>query len=162
MAILALLTRPWILLVKRRPAVVPRALADDLTLWARAPLPNLEDDEWKRQWQLAIQDTFTYLVAIGAKPAQHKSLLLGSTAALRRELRKRTWGTPAAPIPVTGSARDLGAFFNSTTRRLGGTTITRHKNAAVDALKIGKLPPEVSSKGTDLARQSHGQSHVWG
>ena len=35
MAILALMTYPWIQLVKQQTGVIPRALADDLSLWAR-------------------------------------------------------------------------------------------------------------------------------
>ena len=35
MTLLALLTYPWIMMVMTYTAVIPRALADDLSLWAR-------------------------------------------------------------------------------------------------------------------------------
>ena len=43
-------------------------------------------------------------------------------------------------MPATTKARDLGAFINTTKRKLGGTTINRFKEAIHDIIKIAKLP----------------------
>ena len=73
MAVLALMTRPWILMIKATTQTVPRALADDLAVWARAEAdPHAEPHEWKQRWHATVNNTIEYIVAIGARTAQYK------------------------------------------------------------------------------------------
>ena len=142
MTLLALLTYPWIQMVRQYNAVVPRALADDLSIWAKQPdhdTGSHDAQPWWQPWMDATESTLNFLEDIGAITAHHKSMLLTSNPGLRANLKKTTWGREQRKIPVTGKTRDLGAFFNSTCQRLAGTTKDRSQKASHDAIRIAAL-----------------------
>ena len=154
MAVLALLTYPWITMVKSQYHVIPRALADDLSIWGRGPSDADCEQlgmDWQKRWQLAIQATLDYLVDMGAKPAHKKSLLLGSSKRLRGWLRRLKWGDQGHSIPTTGRARDLGAFLNCTQQRMAGLTVTRMRHGCTAAERIGRLPRTIAAKDRMLS-----------
>ena len=78
MADLALMTRPWTLMIKATTQTVPRALADDLAVWARAEAdPHAEPHERKQRWQATVNSTIGYVIAIGARTHTIKVWLWG-------------------------------------------------------------------------------------
>ena len=127
------------------------AAAGAEAVYAETESPPGAHDGWMQEWAGAVQDTLTYLLRLGAQPAPQKSILMGTTSHLRKWLRKRTWNPGAYQIPVKGSARDLGAFFNSTGCRLGGTTKKRMAQGSAEALRIGRLPRREQDKDRMLA-----------
>ena len=157
MSILALMTYPWIKLIREQTATIPRALADDLSIWARSVAPNADQHplfDWQEDWRHAVGLTLQYLHDMGALTATSKSLLLGTSAALRKWLRHQKWGPQQKAIPVVGHSRDLGAFYNSTDQRLGGVTITRMRHGSMDATKLGKLPRPLAATTHDSIQSS--------
>ena len=120
-------------MVKSSYHVVPRALADDLSIWGRAAAGDThgqQDMQWQNNWRDAVEATLQFLIGMGATPAHNKSLTLGSTKELRRWLKRIKWDHDRNSIPTTTRTRDLGAFFNSTNQRLAGITVTRMKRGA--------------------------------
>ena len=111
MTFLALVTYPWIKIMRNFTAVIPRTLADDLSIWARSGgTGSPEDiDDWREQWESAVKATLKFLEHMGARTAHQKSLVLASNSHLRRWAKRCTWGLDAVTIPVTGSTRDLWA-----------------------------------------------------
>ena len=91
---------------------------------------------------------------MGARAAHRESLILASDASLRRWAKQLTWGQGDDSIPVTGAARDLGAFYNTTGQRMAGPTITRMRNGAVDAVAIGKLPRTIDATARMLGTKA--------
>ena len=79
MAALALITYPWITMLKQSYHVIPRCLADDLSVWARSVAQVAGNSEldvgWQDEWRLAMQATLEYLEDMGSRPAHSKSLL---------------------------------------------------------------------------------------
>ena len=111
MTVLALLTYPWIKMIRRHTEVVPRVLADDLSLWAaEAAEVSHDPNKWQHQWAAAVQLTLMFLDNMGARTAHNKSMILASNSKLRKWAAKAVWGSQQQPIPVTTHTRNLGAF----------------------------------------------------
>ena len=83
MMLLALMTYPWITMIKREYKVIPRALADDLSLWATEMAAGRDegDDGWQQRWREAMAATLDFLVDMGAKPEQEPDAGLNPTTA---------------------------------------------------------------------------------
>ena len=155
MTILALMTYPWIQLVKQWRCVKPRALADDLCLWSCQQDTDDDDEaEYLHQWVQAVQATLDYLRNMGAAPAHGKSLLLASDTRRRKQLRDITWQPDMSRIPVTKHTRDLGAHLNTTASRITGTSKPRFVNALQDAGRIGRLPRTLVAKDRMLGAKA--------
>ena len=90
----------------------------------------------------------------GAKTAHNKCLLMTSCPATRKQLKQLTWDERGSRMPVRGNARDLGAFFNSTGQRLGGTSIKRMVAARTDVERIATLPRTVKAIERMLATKA--------
>ena len=164
MTLLALLLRPWLLVIKTYNHVIPRTLADDLSLWAKRqsypqqrflqalqqppkaqthldqPIEETTDQLWWEEWARAVEATLHYLRRIGAKAAHSKSLLLTNCRTTRKLLRNTKWEAGQHCMPVVLKARDLGAFLNTTQQKLGGTTVSRMTEALIDIRNIERLP----------------------
>ena len=108
MTVLALMTYPWISIVRKRDLAIPRVLADDLSLWASSLMAQSTEDPaaWKDRWRQAINLTLQYLEDMGGNLAHNKCLLLASGPGTRRCVRKAEWGPAQDRTPVTGGTRD--------------------------------------------------------
>ena len=104
MMLIALLTRPWHLLMQQHN-VIPRTLADDLLITASGK--EHVDDLVK-----ANNATHRFLEDMGAKVATHKSVLFASTIGSRKTLRNIIWECSGKRIKVLNQFRDLGAHIN--------------------------------------------------
>merc|ERR1712242_652533 len=85
---LALLMRPWILMM-RELGVTPRTLADDLLLLA-------DGDGHEERLCKAVDATFRYIADLGGRVSAAKCYLSSSCAGTRGRLRTRTWGEAEA------------------------------------------------------------------
>ena len=99
----AFLFRPWVLRA-RALNVIPRGLADDLSVWAEGP-------HHVYRVQLGFAMTIFYVADIGGRISPSKSFTTSSSEAGRRWLRDHVWPCVRARIPVRLHFRDLGAHF---------------------------------------------------
>ena len=79
MRILAIITRPWIMLV-RQSGVIPRIIADDLTI-----LATKHDAVWKAAE--ALLDSYNFIIAFGGKVRVTKTWAFASDKAGRKVLK---------------------------------------------------------------------------
>ena len=99
------------MMVRQHQGVVPRALADDLSLWARqaTDAASRGTDLWIKNWETAMDATLQLFDDMGAKVAHGKCLTLASNTPLRKWLRQKRGGRLQAAIPTVGWAHNLGA-----------------------------------------------------
>eukprot|EP00969_Alexandrium_andersonii_P228613 10096764-Alexandrium_andersonii.AAC.1 len=86
----------------RSLSAIPRVLADDIAVSTEGP------QHWQRL-KMAGPAALQYLVGAGARIADHKSVLLSTSAMVRAYMRGHRWAVVNARIPVLNSIRDLGA-----------------------------------------------------
>ena len=85
MMILALITRPWILLTQRM-SLIPRTLADDLMLCITGYAHSTsDDDDMLDTFTLGIEVTLDFIHDMGGKPSPNKSATVASAAAHRKK-----------------------------------------------------------------------------
>ena len=86
MMILAIITRPWILLMQRM-SLIPRTLADDLMLCITGDAHHTsDDDDMLDTFTIGIEVTLDFVQDMGGKPSPHKSAVLASDSGHRKKL----------------------------------------------------------------------------
>ena len=121
MMVLAIITRPWILLMQQM-RVMPRTLADDLMLCLTSGVhPVSEEDDMIDTLSIAVDSTLDFIHDMGGKPSPNKSAILASSSAHRQRLRQQKWGGHANHIQVRHSVRDLGSHLTVSGAPTGGT-----------------------------------------
>ena len=139
MMIIALMMRPWILLVKVQGLIHPRVLADDLLLL------GIGSGHFTA-FVHAFNITHKYMQDIGAKIAPDKSLLFSNDSAIRSSLASEHWAYLDTFIPVVLHLRDLGSHLNTTTRNIG-TTLTKRMQRCIGRLgRLRHLPLDIATK----------------
>ncbi|WP_353239581.1 hypothetical protein, partial [Limnohabitans sp.] len=149
MMVLAIITRPWIMLM-RSMQVMPRTLADDLMLCVTSdasPESDGEEADMVDTLVLAVDATLEFIHDMGGKPSPTKSAVLASSAAHRKRLRAQKWGAQRCLIQVRHSVRDLGSHLTVSGAPTGGTLNRRADKAAVIMDRIKALPVPVERKG---------------
>jgi hypothetical protein len=113
----ALLMRPWILLAKSIGAC-PRILADDILLLVHGT-------GMIRRFTKGLTLTHQYLLDMGAKIAEGKSLNFASTITARKWLSATAWDLAGGAIKVVEHLRYLGGHLTTTTKRHHSTLTQR-------------------------------------
>ena len=123
---------PWVSQM-RSMKVIPRALADDLTIVAIGP-------NHEKRFKQAYGATMQYLDAIGAKPAPAKCFTFSTSQDTRFGLSRHYWQELQSRVKVALEARDLGGHL-STTARIGGATLAqRMRKATAFAHRLACFP----------------------
>jgi hypothetical protein len=123
---------PWVALM-RSYDVIPRALADDLTIIAIGP-------GHERRFRDAYDMTFLYLHHLGAKPAPKKCYTYSTSGETRQRLRMHYWQQIQAHVEVVLEARDLGGHISMSHRLGGATSAKRIARATALAVKLRFFP----------------------
>ncbi len=138
MAMVALLTRPWISLM-RQTGVIPRCLADDLLILAIG-------NKHQSRYIQAMNQSKQYFQDIGAKIAERKCFSFAADRQTRDFLSKYVWDHTGLRIPTVSSFRDIGAHLNLS-RASNGVTLTKRMLKAIAMVKkLAWLPIPVAFK----------------
>ena len=99
---------------------------------------------------------------MGAKVAPKKSLLFGSTKALRQRLKRHIWSGVGAAIKLALHARDLGGHINTTAKCASSTLTGRRKAAAGMAKRLARFGTDDKHKAATIRMktQPHGLIRV--
>ena len=147
MMMLALITRPWILLMKHMETI-PRTLADDLFLCLTSDChPASPDRDMLDTLTTAVNATLAYIHDMGGKPSPTKSATLASSAEHRKRLRRQKWGMTECSIQVMHSVRDLGSHLTISGAPTGTTLNRRADKAATIMDRIRAVPASTATKG---------------
>ncbi len=128
----ALLMRPWILMTKQMGAC-PRILADDILLL-------VPGKGMIKKFARSLTYTRDYLIDMGAKIAEGKSLNVASTKAARKWITATLWEKAGGAISVVEHLRYLGGHLTTTAKRHHGTLIQRGIVGQHMAARAGRLP----------------------
>ena len=149
-------------MIRTCTTAIPRVLADDLCLWAQedpSDRPKLgEDQKHHQNFRAAVQLTLLFLKHMGAKVAYTKCVTMASSPQARKWLRAQKWGDECNSMPVVHHVRDLGARFNSTSKRIAGTMRARFQEAACDVMRISRLPRGLRAIGMMIAATMHSKA----
>ena len=132
MTLIALLMRPWIMLV-REVGIQPRVLADDLFLYGTR----------ERHASAAVNGMVLsrqYFRDIGARVADNKCFVTSTCPDTRARLRKIRWDGSGTTLPVVNDFRDLGAHVCMDQTRKTTTTNERLKRAIEVTKTLRWLP----------------------
>ncbi len=138
MSLIALLLRPWIM-VMRELGVSPRALADDLFFLSEGPGHGK-----KALW--AMEKSREYFSDIGAKVAEKKCLMGSTCPQTRRFFRNSKWQKRGegiyeeGPINVSNNFRDLGCHMCLDNTGAATTTSQRIYKAVASLKKLRWIP----------------------
>ena len=121
MTMVALLFRPWVMLMQEQ-GVTPRVLADDLLILTHGT-------GHRARTVKTVEMSIEFFDDIGAKVAENKCFTFASDAPTRIFLRETTWRHSKCKIPNKSSFRDLGSHLNFTTTKNGSTIVKRIKAA---------------------------------
>ncbi len=121
MMCLALMLRPWMLIV-REAGSIPRTLADDMLVISSGP-SNLSD------FVTQFDFTFQFLIDLGAKPAANKSYTFSSDTRARAWLITHFWRVAKSTVDCVIAVRDLGAHISTGASLFGATLAGRFKQA---------------------------------
>ena len=138
MTMVALLMRPWLLLM-RSMSVEPRCLADDLLILSVGA-------HHERRYVDAMKASRGYFQIMEAKVADKKCFSFATDAATRLRLRKRVWEEGGVRIPVVNHFRDLGTSVNLTAATAAPTMRARLDKAIAMARRIRGLPVTFAQK----------------
>lgn len=128
MMLVALITRPWILLM-RKLETVPRVLADDIMTYASG-------ERHEQRLITAYQATHEYLADMGARLAPTKSCSFSTCKHTSNRLRHYTWPHISTTIPVANNFRDLGAHLRPTNAHNSTTLNDRLRKATTKVTRI--------------------------
>ena len=127
MMLVALIMRPWIVLMKTVPSTQAFILADDVLVLTKG-------EDMLRNIPAAIDKTHAYLHAMGAKVAPDKSYNFGSTKQARDWLADTWWPGIGSKIEVVEDFRYLGAHL-STKANCVSKTIEKRWTKAMQMMK---------------------------
>ena len=128
MLMVALIFRPWILMMKQMNAT-PRVLADDLMFTTEGP-------QHRANTVRATKASIGYFTDMGAKVADNKCFTFASNHHTRIYLKVYDWDRKGMSIPNITDFRDLGSHFNINKTHNGATLTKRMRKATVMAKKL--------------------------
>jgi hypothetical protein len=132
MMLIAFLLHPWAAKMRAMGAQ-PRALADDLLVFATGP-------EHEVVFRRAYEATLEYIRDIGAKVAPAKCYAFSTVADTRTKLGAHCWPTIDRPVPTKSAFRDLGGHLNFGKTLTGATVNARIEAATTYAHKVARMP----------------------
>ncbi len=138
MAMVALLTKPWISLMKRN-RVIPRCLADDLLILA---IGNFHQSKYIKAMSLSKQ----FFQDIGANVADRKCFSFAADKQTREFLANYRWDHTGLLIPAVSSFRDIGAHLNLSSASNGKTLSNRMQKATAMTKRLAWLPISAAFK----------------
>ena len=106
MMLVALIMRPWVILMRSVPNIKAYILADDVLILATGPSMVSNAAE-------AIDKTHAYLHQMGAKVAPDKSYNFASTAQAKKWLQDTWWEGIKSKLEVVDDFRYLGAHLSA-------------------------------------------------
>lgn len=145
MMVVALMMRPWILMV-RCMGMQPRVLADDVLMIARGP-------SMLSKFAAALNATHGYLHAMGAKIAPAKSYNFASTKAAAVWLAETWWEHIQAAIQVVKDFRYLGVHLATQWCRVYTTLAARGSKAIEQLGKLQYISATAHSKAKTIRTQ---------
>eukprot|EP00969_Alexandrium_andersonii_P305624 13509484-Alexandrium_andersonii.AAC.1 len=121
MAILALVTTPWIRLTLAESCSVPRVLADDLLIFTADDEPDTSQEDHLDRHVMATQITVDFVNDMGSALSAKKCIAMSTSAHIRSRLKR--WRFPGLKDAMTVAVdmRDLGAHLSMGARRIGTT-----------------------------------------
>ena len=122
MTFIAFIFHPWTRMM-RGMNVIPRCLADDLTVYAIG-------HNHEARFQASYAETLRYLTFVGAKPAPSKCYTFSTESITRFRLSQELWYDINAYVPVVQAVRDLGGQLY-TTSMINGSTLKQRLNRAI-------------------------------
>ena len=138
MMIIALLMRPWLLIIQQTKAK-PRVLADDVFLFATG--------EWHvEQLTQGYTATLQYIEDIGGRTAPEKSFIVSTSEAARTWFKGFTWPIVKQKIAVVLHIRDLGGHLHTGSVHHSPTLTARLHDAAHYVHRITYLPIDYHTK----------------
>lgn len=140
MMLIALVMRPWVVLMEQMDTV-PWILADDILLLVKG-----ESKEIPGTFTNAMHVTHLYLYDMGPKLAPSKSNNFASTPYGRKWLRNSRWPSIKGHVAVLQDFRYLGAHASTTGRKTGRTLRTRFHRAIAMLKRLGSMPLTMEAK----------------
>ena len=139
MAMVALIMRPWIILMRTFGGIKCYILADDVLIVATGikMVPNFAK---------ALNATHKFLHVMGSKVAPNKSYNFSSNKTAREWLKQTRWGNIDAEIEVVADLRYLGAHLTTKSSTSSGTLDKRWEKAAQQLRRLRYCPAECEAK----------------
>ena len=139
MAMVALLMRPWILVMRTYEGVVCSILADDVLILGTGT-------QMARNFATALDATHSFLHLMGAKVAPTKSFNFATHQGVKRWLAEKTWAGTNSTIKVVDDLRYLGAHITTTYDCISGTLNDRIDKAISQLQRLRFCSASTDSK----------------
>ena len=139
MLMVALIMRPWIIIMRKITGVSAYILADDVLVIATG-------EDMVKNLAEAINKTHSYLHDMGAKVAPDKSYNFASTSTARRWLDDTWWEGIGAKIAVVKDFRYLGAHITTGQACVSSTLTKRWDTAQAQLKRLRYVPASLEAK----------------
>jgi len=139
MCMVALIMRPWIIVMRTITTINAYILADDVLMMATG-------DRMTDHLAKAIDKTHAFLHDLGARVAPDKSYNFASTVAANKWLADTWWEGIGAKIEVVKDFRYLGAHLSSGRTCISSTLQKRWERAYVQLKKLRYIPATTRAK----------------
>ena len=145
MMIVALLMRPWLVLIKSMH-VEPKVLADDVCIIAKGRRIISKPAK-------ALEATHEYCQDFGARIAPTKSYSFATTQKARDWLQRTRWKTIETVLLVVQDFRYLGAHMNTTGRKANSTGDARWSRGLAQLGKLKRLGADIEARHEQSERK---------
>ena len=139
MVMVALIMRPWIILMRNVPGIACYILADDVLVWAEGEL-------MVGHLAKALDTTHEYLHDMGAKVAPSKSYNFASDSKAAKWLKETIWDHLHAKIEVVSDFRYLGAHLTTRLSPTSSTMEARWEKALNQLKRLRYVPATAEAK----------------
>ena len=129
MAVVALLMRPWVIMMRAIPGVKCFILADDVLIIAKGK-------HMERAAADALNGTHEILKDMGARVAADKSFNFATTKEAREWMENTWWDHLDDGIPVVNDFRYLGAHLSTSQSCVSKTLETRWEKALAQLRRL--------------------------
>ena len=143
MMIVAMIMRPWIMIMRNYTDVVCYILADDVLITAAG-------EQMYNSFVSALNETHDYLQQMGARIAPDKSFNFASHPKAREWLERTLWPMIGQGIEVVNDFRYLGSHL-SARASLKSSTLTKRGSASL----------ATAHKAEDVPRHTHCKSQSY-
>eukprot|EP00969_Alexandrium_andersonii_P057975 2554571-Alexandrium_andersonii.AAC.1 len=128
--------------------VVPRALADDLTVFMKASegTPQERTDELVHMFESVVDCTAVYLQKMGAKISLDKTMALATCPEVRSIIKYRCFASIGGRVEVRCHMRDLGSHITFSKKGVAPTATKRIRAACACCRRIETLQAPFHTK----------------
>ena len=141
MMMVAILVRPWLLLMQDK-GIEPRILADDIMIITAGK-------KMLQRFIRALDETHKYLIAIGAR-TPNKRYNFASKHKAAQWLQDTWWEVLGAKVPVLRYFRYLGVHINTRTRRAASTSDKMFDEAKAVLAMLENLLVDIKAKANAI------------